>query len=60
MGKECVDIPAGGDPSFRCLVGTKLVGSSTTGKVVNGGRYDPSERPQTGEIYGFGFDSNRI
>ena len=22
--------------------------------------YDPSERPQTGEIYGFGLDSNRI
>ena len=39
VGKECIDIPAGGDPSFRCFVGTKLVGSSTTGKVVNGGRY---------------------
>ena len=40
IGKECISIPAGDDPSFDCFVGTKLVGSSTTAnKVVNGGRY---------------------
>jgi len=40
LGKECIEIPAGDDPSFQCCVGTKLVGNSTTAnKVVNGGRY---------------------
>ena len=39
IGTECIEIPAGDDPSFQCFVGTELVGSSTTGKVVNGGRY---------------------
>ena len=38
-GRECVEIPAGDDPSFLCFVGTKLVGNSTAGRVVNGGRY---------------------
>jgi len=40
ISKECIEIPAGDDPGFKCFVGTKLVGSSTTGKIVNGGRYD--------------------
>ena len=39
VGKECVEVPAGDDPAFPCFVGTKLVGSSTTGKFVNSGRY---------------------
>jgi len=39
VGKECVEIPAGDDPSYQCFVGTRLVGNSTAGKVVNGGRY---------------------
>ena len=39
VGKECIDIPAGGDPSYRCFVGARLVGSSTATKFVNGGRY---------------------
>ena len=39
VGKECVEIPAGDDPAFQCFVGTRLVGSSTSGKFVNGGRY---------------------
>lgn len=38
-GKECVEVPAGDDPAFLCFVGTRLVGSSTGGKFVNGGRY---------------------
>ena len=38
-GKECVEVPTGDDPAFPCFVGTKLVGSSTAGKFVNGGRY---------------------
>ena len=37
--KECVEVPAGDDPAFPCFVGTRLVGSSTAGKFVNGGRY---------------------
>jgi len=39
IGKKCVPIPKGDDPAFSCFVGTKLVGSSTYGKFVNGGRY---------------------
>ena len=38
-GKECVEIQAGEDPAFPCFVGTRLVGGSTNGKFVNGGRY---------------------
>ncbi len=38
-GKECVVVPAGDDPAFSCFVGTRLVGSSTGGRFVNGGRY---------------------
>ena len=34
-----MNIPAGDDPGFKWFVGTKLVGSSTTNKIVNGGRY---------------------
>jgi hypothetical protein len=39
QGKECVEVPAGDDPAFPCFVGTRLVGSSTSGKIVNGARY---------------------
>ena len=39
VGKECVEIPAGDDPGFTCFVDTKLVGNSTSGKIVNGARY---------------------
>ena len=39
VGKECVEIPAGDDPGFQCFVDTKLVGNSTSGKIVNGARY---------------------
>jgi len=38
-GKECVEIPAGDDEAFPCYQDTKLVGNSTTGRIVNGGRY---------------------
>ena len=38
-GKECVEIPEGDDPAFSCFQGTKLVGNSSTGRIVNGGRY---------------------
>ncbi len=41
-GKECMEVPAGNDPAFQCFVGTKLVGSSTAGRFVNGGRYTVS------------------
>lgn len=39
QGKECVEVPEGDDPAFPLFVGTRLVGSSTSGKFVNGGRY---------------------
>ena len=39
VGKECVEIPGGDDPKFQCFVGTRVVGNSTCGKIVNGGRY---------------------
>jgi hypothetical protein len=39
-GKECVRIPACDDNSFQCFVGTKLIGSSTAGRIVNGARYE--------------------
>jgi hypothetical protein len=32
-------IPAGDDPEYDCCLGTRLVGNSTSGKFVNGGRY---------------------
>ncbi len=35
---KSVEAPAGDDPAFPCFVGTRLVGSSTSGKFVNGGR----------------------
>lgn len=38
-GKESVEIPEGDDPAFSCFQGTKLVGNSSTGRIVNGGRY---------------------
>ena len=34
-----MEVPEGDDPAFPCFAGTKLVGSSTAGKFVNGGRY---------------------
>ncbi len=37
--KNYVEIPAGNDPGYNCCMGTKLIGSSTQGKIVNGGRY---------------------
>ena len=39
QGKESVEIPEGDDPAFSCFQGTKLVGNSSTGRIVNGGRY---------------------
>ncbi len=38
-GKECVEVPEGKDAGFPCFVGTRLVGSSTSGQFLNGGRY---------------------
>ena len=34
-----MEIPENDDPAFPCFVGTKLVGNSTSCKIVNGGRY---------------------
>ena len=34
-----MEIPAGDDPVFPCLVGTRLVGNRTAGRILNGGRY---------------------
>ncbi len=31
--------PAGDDPPYKCYVGTRLVGSATGGKFINGARY---------------------
>jgi len=39
-GKPCIKIPAFDDPSYQLCEGTKLIGSTTQGKIVNGGRYD--------------------
>jgi len=38
-GQECVDIPGGDDPGFKCFVGTRLVGNSSASKITNGCRY---------------------
>ena len=38
-GRECVEIPAGVDPGYKCFVGTKLVGCTTSGRFVNSARY---------------------
>ena len=38
-GKEYVKIPGGDDPAYKCFVGTRLVGNSTSGKITNGCRY---------------------
>ena len=43
QGRQCIENPAGDYPPFQCFVGTKLVGSATTGKCVNGGRYIVTE-----------------
>ena len=50
QGKECVEVPEGDDPAFPCFVGTRLVGSSTSGKFVNGARYTVTRinNPKTG------------
>ena len=34
-----MEVPAGDDPAFPCFVGTRLIGSATGGKFVNGARY---------------------
>ena len=44
-----MEIPAGDDPAFECFVGTRLVGSSTSGNFVNGGRYTVTRIPTDGE-----------
>ena len=38
-GKICVEVPAGDDPAYPCFVGTRLIGSATGGKFINGARY---------------------
>ena len=38
-GKPTIRIPAGDDPEYDAFVDTKLVGSCTSGKFVNGARY---------------------
>ena len=38
--KAYVKIPAFNDPSYQCCVGTKIIGSTTQGRIVNGGRYE--------------------
>ena len=38
-GKACIEIPEGEDPAYPCFIGTRVVGNSTNGKFVNGGRY---------------------
>ena len=43
MGKPCIEIPDGIDPSYQCFVGTKLVGNCTNGKIINGARYEVTE-----------------
>ena len=32
-------MPAGDDPAYKCFVGTRLIGSATGGKFINGARY---------------------
>jgi len=39
VGKECIQISAGDDPSYQCFVNTRLVGNATAGKIINGARY---------------------
>ena len=40
LGRPCISIPASDDePGFLCFAGTKLVGNSTAGRVINGARY---------------------
>ena len=38
-GKTTIRIPAGDDPNYDAFVGTRLVGNCTSGKFVNGARY---------------------
>ena len=39
VGQQTVLIPAGDDPEYKCFVGTRLVGSCTNHKFINGARY---------------------
>ena len=39
VGKETVLIPGGDDPEYQLLVGTRLIGSCTHNKFINGARY---------------------
>ena len=39
VGQQTVFIPAGDDPEYKCFVGTRLVGSCTNHKFINGARY---------------------
>ena len=39
IGKECLTVPLGDDPAYKCFVGTRLICSATGGKFVNGARY---------------------
>ena len=39
IGKTCVYIPKYIDESYKCFVGTRIVGSTTHGKFVNQARY---------------------
>lgn len=32
-------MPAGEDPVYKCFVGTRLIGSATGGRFINGARY---------------------
>ena len=38
-GKTCLEVPVGDDPAYKCFVGTRLIGSATGGKFINGARY---------------------
>ena len=39
VGQQTIRIPAGDDPAYKCFVGTRLVGSCTNHKFINGARY---------------------
>ena len=51
------------EPNWDCGARVSQVMHCNKSEILSGQvtlMYDPSERPQTGEIYGFGLDSNRI
>ena len=43
IGKATVQIPAGDDAAYQCFVGTRLLGSCTSNKFVNGVRYSVAQ-----------------